>query len=579
MHFSLFHYLILWDNITHSAENTKYITDMCHSNDCISTTHGLHITEHVNTSRPFRRLEPWMKLNEINSDYWYLLYPVDNTKKLKYPNCKVYNDDVEYHRLKCKTNESLLHVATDENTKWLMSLPQELTFTNVDLRDQLVDTFHNSIETLNTHRTLVDPEIPNVMVTDTGLDYSHCSFYDVNRPIPPLGGFSNSLHSKVLGIVKGEYGDYIAVNNAHGTSTSSLIAGNACGSFAGGSSPQSKIAFIDMAIGDSQLIIPYHLKSITASLYNTFKTRVHSISWGDPNSGGAYTTTSYLIDEIVTDYPELIVCAAAGNTGPNGLVIAPATAKNVISVGSTGSFSSRGPLLDGRSAPDVIYLGVGMTSAAAVYPQSLFGHTTTTSCTGTSCSTPAFCGYLPGLIQRFQAEYGYNPEFSDISTIIQTLDFPYSSLTGHYHVQSVTLNTEFCLNTNSVASKKIAIAWTDPESTNWASPLVFKYLVFINDVPYTVSKANRQLFVTSQQRLNFTIVSLTSGTQPKVSMHINIFGVTTCTGDGALSAETLSELRVPYTSIQTSGVPHYYNNVHPGIMAYVIILLSVLLIC
>lgn len=578
MHFALFHYLLVWDNITHSVENTKYITDMCHSHDCISTDHGLHITEHVNTSRPFRRLEPWMKLNEINSDYWYLLYPVDNTKKLTYPNCKVYIDEVDYHRLKCKTNESLLHVATDHNTKWLLSLPPKLAFTDSILRDKLVDNYHNSIETLQTHRSLVTPEIPNVMVTDTGLDYSHCAFYDVNRPIPPLGGFSNTLHSKILGIVKGEYGDYIAVNNAHGTSTSSLIAGNACGSFAGGSSPNSKIAFIDMAIGDTQLIIPYHLKSITASLYTTFKTRVHSVSWGDPNSNGAYTTTSYLFDDIVTDYPELIVCTAAGNTGPNGLVIAPATAKNVISVGSTGSFSSRGPLLDGRSSPDVIYLGVGMTSAAAVYPQSLFGHSTTNTCTGTSCSTPSYCGFLPGLIQRFQAEYGYNPQFADISVIRQTVDFPYSSLTGHYHSNDIVLNSEFCLDTNSVQQKKIAIAWIDPKTTNWLSPLVFKYLVFVNDVPQIVSNANRQVFITSQQRLNFTIVSLKSGTQPKVAMHINIAGVTTCTGDGALSSETLSELRVPYTSIQTSGVSHHYRNVNPGIMTYVIILLSILLI-
>jgi hypothetical protein len=110
--------------------------------------------------------------------------------------------------------------------------------------------------------------------------------------------------------------------------------------------------------------------------------RISSNSWGAAVAG-AYNLNSQTYDFLVRDaqrpgsvFPtpgnqEMVIVFAAGNSGPGTQTIgAPATAKNVITVGASqntrsagenaenmASFSSRGPCADGRRKPDLVAPG------------------------------------------------------------------------------------------------------------------------------------------------------------------------------------------------------------------------------
>jgi Subtilase family. len=110
--------------------------------------------------------------------------------------------------------------------------------------------------------------------------------------------------------------------------------------------------------------------------------RISSNSWGAAVAG-AYNLNSQTYDFLVRDaqrpgsvFPtpgnqEVVIVFSAGNSGPGAQTIgAPATAKNVITVGASqntrsagenaenmASFSSRGPCADGRRKPDLVAPG------------------------------------------------------------------------------------------------------------------------------------------------------------------------------------------------------------------------------
>lgn len=196
--------------------------------------------------------------------------------------------------------------------------------------------------------------------------------------------------------------------------------------------------------------------------------RIHSDSWGGPTGAlildpegyfGGYTTPSRQMDAFIWDQPDLTVFVAAGNSGndgdyfgagcfPNGdgwvdedSLMAPGTAKNVITVGASESvrlegnltalrwsqfsafpliscfardpvandllannangmaaFSSRGPTDDGRIKPDVVAPGTAIVSNRSSHPNAgdLWGKYTPNSkytiAGGTSMATPLAAG-------------------------------------------------------------------------------------------------------------------------------------------------------------------------------------------
>lgn len=196
--------------------------------------------------------------------------------------------------------------------------------------------------------------------------------------------------------------------------------------------------------------------------------RIHSNSWGGPTGViildpegyfGGYTNPSRQMDAFIWDQPDMTVFVAAGNSGndgdyfglgciPNGdgwidedSLMAPGTAKNVITIGASESmrlegnfntltwnqfstlpliscfardpvasdllannangmaaFSSRGPADDGRIKPDLVAPGTAIVSNRSSHPDAsdLWGKYTPNSkytiAGGTSMATPLAAG-------------------------------------------------------------------------------------------------------------------------------------------------------------------------------------------
>jgi hypothetical protein len=142
-------------------------------------------------------------------------------------------------------------------------------------------------------------------------------------------------------------------------------------------------------------------------------------SWGNVPTTctlfGAYMGYCADFDKLVRQ-EALPIFFAAGNA-QNGLttsstacgspfttVLAPGTAKNVVTVGAIDTtdtltvFSSCGPTLDGRLKPDVVALGLGVYSTTDPFWQG----TTYFSLSGTSMATPAVSGTAALLIEQFR---------------------------------------------------------------------------------------------------------------------------------------------------------------------------------
>ncbi len=135
--------------------------------------------------------------------------------------------------------------------------------------------------------------------------------------------------------------------------------------------------------------------------------RIHTNSWGADTA--AYTSDAQDMDEEMWRREDIVFTVAMGNSGSapgDSSIGAPATAKNVVSVGGVtngGSSSraddmttySRGPTTDGRLKPDVV------TPAASI--RSAYGGSScsTTTLSGTSMATPTTAGSLALLREYF----------------------------------------------------------------------------------------------------------------------------------------------------------------------------------
>ena len=130
----------------------------------------------------------------------------------------------------------------------------------------------------------------------------------------------------------------------------------------------------------------------------------------DCTSFGQYTLYSRVVDQHMLQYNNLQHVFAAGNSATIGCSPYPASfgtvlgdyqsAKNVITVGSTNelgsssSFSSRGPVRDGRIKPEIVAQGGVVFST---WPVNIYSSTN-----GTSMAAPAVTGGLTLLYQRYR---------------------------------------------------------------------------------------------------------------------------------------------------------------------------------
>ncbi|KAI9994653.1 hypothetical protein PInf_011476 [Phytophthora infestans] len=262
-----------------------------------------------------------------------------------------------------------------------------------------------------------------VGITDTGLYVDHDQFdqdsrdmYDdedlTARKVIYYQTFANNV-DEAEGVTCG-----------HGTHVSGILAGSSYSRKNSdfGIASSARIAFMDIGKQEStcagtsgckvSLETPGEVANLMKAQVAT-GAKIFSFSWG--TGANDYNTQTQQVDEYIYDNPEILIIVAAGNSGESGdyTISSPSGAKNVISVGASlnaaasfsstpcqsvlkedtvASFSSIGPMLDGRQKPDLVAPGMSITSSQSEKPGSSIKSSAVCSLQGTSQATPVVAG-------------------------------------------------------------------------------------------------------------------------------------------------------------------------------------------
>ncbi len=272
---------------------------------------------------------------------------------------------------------------------------------------------------------------PVVAVVDSGVDIGTTSPSDITLRLSGQAGQA----SRVIATTNHSTSATSACINGHGHLCASVIAGFELASSSPdgvftrgvGMAPMGQITNVKF-LGDDGFGSSTSYATLAETTWGQ-GARVSSNSWG-ANVAGFYTSSAQQHDGLVRDassaagHQQMLFVFAAGNDGATGIG-APATAKNVLSVGATegsdaqsgcsgstaadniqqiASFSSRGPTQDGRSKPEIVAPGThvvgtaspssgynGSSMCASYYPS---GQTKYTWSNGTSFAAPAISGVV-----------------------------------------------------------------------------------------------------------------------------------------------------------------------------------------
>jgi len=248
-----------------------------------------------------------------------------------------------------------------------------------------------------------------VAFADTGLDTG-----DLNTILPDFrgqvkSGFAVGLGGKSWGDPQ-NHGTHVAGSIAGaGVSSNGLIRGSGYG---------AKLIAQGMWSDIMNNIVPPNITKLFDQAYKD-GARIHSNSWGAPNSKGRYDSWAALADGFMFNNPDFLAVFAAGNDGSDlnrdgvvdeGTVSSPGSSKNVMTVGASknylleggiqrqmselrdgknkwgieplassklsddargmAAFSSRGPTADGRIKPEVVAPGTNIVSARSKHPNA-----------------------------------------------------------------------------------------------------------------------------------------------------------------------------------------------------------------
>lgn len=202
-------------------------------------------------------------------------------------------------------------------------------------------------------------------------------------------------------------GDMFDVHT-HGTIVTSIIAGLLPG-YLHGTAPGADFALIRTENGASEYLVEEYNWISGAEFADSIGADIINSSLGyslfdDSNQNHSYAdmdgkTTPISIAARITASKGILVVTSAGNEGndPWQYITAPADADSILAIGAVkpnrliAEFSGKGPSSDGRLKPDVSAQGV--TTYGQVYVGS------TSSCNGTSCSSPVMAGMAACLWQ------------------------------------------------------------------------------------------------------------------------------------------------------------------------------------
>jgi len=290
---------------------------------------------------------------------------------------------------------------------------------------------------------------------DSGQDHDLCYFRDAGGPPPivlcaaapcPAGSPNLAKRKDILyynwsGTPTGDddFCPGLFGASGHGTHTSGSLAGDQlpyadCAGFTtpgrsggDGQAPGAKLVVQEMGDGLE------YLNSRGGTIWNLASVayqngaRIHSNSWGGachdafgsciPGCTLPYDSFARDADLAMWTYPDLLLVFSAGNAGefcpaPNS-VSSPAIAKNSIAAGSVGhgaaagttsSFSSPGPVFDGRLKPTLAAQGEAVVSAGSdANPASL--NCDSCSLDGTSMSAPTTAGLAALAREYYEAGF------------------------------------------------------------------------------------------------------------------------------------------------------------------------------
>lgn len=170
-----------------------------------------------------------------------------------------------------------------------------------------------------------------VGVLDSGIDSTHLDFAD--RIVSQVS-YRGCSAEDVYG---------------HGTHVAGIIAGNGA-AWSGdavrtprGVAPEAQLVIVGMTNDGVPATLDEPDLGVILAEATSRGASIVNLSWGS-DAGGAYDRASHTIDRFVHANPEVLVVVASGNFGsaPNGhhkinTVASPGTAKNVITVGASGS--------------------------------------------------------------------------------------------------------------------------------------------------------------------------------------------------------------------------------------------------
>ena len=307
--------------------------------------------------------------------------------------------------------EMAVELASRGDVRWVERCIRPRPLNNVAVQPGLMN-----IEPMRTVEGL-DGSGQTVTISDSGLDTGDTSTVmdDFRGRIAFIGTIDGCLDCDTTG---------------HGTHVAGSLAGD--GSLSGG-------AFKGVAFGamlnvwqcyasDGNLYPPECDELFQPDRANS-PSYIHSGSWGG-GAGASYNSMCIEFDDWMWRHPENLAVFAAGN---NGRILSPAGSKNVLAVGATeslrsegsaaadnpsaiASFSSKGPMADGRIKPDVCAPGSYILSTRSTKTTSTARGLCPTNSnymfdSGTSMATPLVSGSAALVRQWLIERRGYTNEF------------------------------------------------------------------------------------------------------------------------------------------------------------------------
>jgi len=240
---------------------------------------------------------------------------------------------------------------------------------------------------------------------DSGIRTDHVMFADSSIEISTWGDYPE--HRKIIAYKRTTSGVHFGDDGSmfiqyHGTHTGGTVCGDDSyweeTSPYDGMAPKARLYFLDFDGYGYGITPDYRTMYQKPYTGNTAgQAKFMSNSWGQ---GSGYNSHAWESDHFMWQHPEFLLFFSAGNNEP--VISAPATAKNMVTVGATqngtsatnaAGFSNPGPTADGRVKPDVMAPGENVWSASGA------GTDTYHSLSGTSMSCPAAAGATALLVQ------------------------------------------------------------------------------------------------------------------------------------------------------------------------------------